>query len=116
MITLAGGASKQAGNDAGKLLPFKPGEQRKHTQNHGECVGIYVAGLRLPRDAGKPADQFGRAVNHDAVDDGHVAELPKPGSHFSASAREEPIIKSIKSVFLIEDVDEKTELAADFCG
>src|SRR5512140_2034970 len=96
------------------VCPLRPAEpqrqQHEHADDHRERIVIDVAGLEQAHQASDPADHARRAVDHEAVDDRHVADLPQPAADAARPAGEKPIVETVEAVLLHQDVDEEAEL------
>src|SRR5512135_2803307 len=93
------------------LWPAEPQrQQHEYADDHGERIVIDVAGLEQAHQPSDPADHARRAVDHEAVDDRHVADFPQAAADAARAAREEPVVEAVEAVFLHQDVDEEAEL------
>src|SRR5487761_2509610 len=97
-------------------VPEPQRQQHEYADDHGEGVLVDVAGLEQAHHAADPADYARRAVDHKAVDDGHIAEFPQPVADRARAAGEKPLIEAVATVFLHQDVDDEAELLPQHAG
>src|SRR6188508_3834590 len=77
-------------------------EQCEYAEDHRERVVIDVAGLHVPPERSRPADEASRAIDEEAVDDGAVADGGQEVTHRARAAGEEPVVEPVEIVFLVE--------------
>ena len=84
-------------------------EERTESDDHREGVMVEIAGLHLPYDAGEPPDETCRAVDHEPVDQTHIAELPERPARAARPAREDAVVEVVEPILADQEVVDHPE-------
>src|SRR3989344_1445009 len=97
------------GSSCSGLHEHEPGHEGEHPQDHDQRVVIEVTGLEQADHRADHADQLGRAVDDQAVDQRNVTDLPEAAAQKAGTGGQDVLVEPVQEVLVLADDDERTQ-------